>query len=80
MSFKTIEIVDKIFTDQTGKFSIISNKGSKYIMVLYDHASNTILTELIKNRSQQEIIRMQTKFHNYPTDKGYTPKVQILDN
>ena len=49
-------------------------------MVLYHHDTNTIIVEAIKNRSEQEIIRAQTKFHDYLTDRGYTPKVQILDN
>ena len=80
VSFKVVEITGKIYTDQTGKFPITSSRGNKYIMVLYDHDTNAILVEAIKNRPDQEIIRAQTKLHDYCTDRGYTPKVQILDN
>ena len=80
ISFKTIELAGKVFTDQTGKFPITSSKGSKYIMVLFAHDPNAILAESMKNRSQQEMIRATTKMHEYLTERGFKPQVQILDN
>jgi hypothetical protein len=41
----------QIYTDQTGLFPMISSKGNKYIMVLYEYDGNAILTEPIKNRT-----------------------------
>jgi hypothetical protein len=32
-----------IYMDQTGRFPLVSSKGNKYIMVLYDYDSNAIL-------------------------------------
>jgi hypothetical protein len=32
----------KIYTDQTGRFPVVSSKGNKYIMMLYDYDSNAI--------------------------------------
>jgi hypothetical protein len=33
----------QIYTDQTGRFPVVSSKGNKYIMILYDYDSNAIL-------------------------------------
>ena len=73
MSFKTVEIVGKVLTDQTGRLPITSSKGSKYVKVLFTEDINVILGELIKN-SQQEIIRVTTKVHEYLTDSGFKPQ------
>ena len=75
-----LELSGKIFTDQTGKFPITSSKGSKYVMVLFAHDINAILAEPMKNRSQEEIMRATKKLHEYLTDRGFKPEVQILDN
>jgi hypothetical protein len=39
----------QIYTDQTGRFSVVSSKGNKYIMILYDYDSNAILSQPIKD-------------------------------
>jgi hypothetical protein len=44
-----------IYTDQTGSFPVISSKGNKYIMVLYDCDDNAILAEPIKNGTSAEL-------------------------
>jgi hypothetical protein len=41
----------QIYTDQNGRFPVISRKGNKYIMVLYEYDGNAILAEPIKNRT-----------------------------
>jgi hypothetical protein len=41
----------QIYTDQTGRFPVVSIKGKKYIMVLYEYDGNAILAEPIKNRT-----------------------------
>ena len=42
------ETTGNIYTDLTGSFPITSNRGHKYIFVLYDHDSNAILFETLK--------------------------------
>ena len=51
---KYIKVTGKISTDQTGCFPITSSRGSKYLMVLYDHGSNAIIAEPLEiaQRSQ----------------------------
>jgi hypothetical protein len=35
----------QIYTDQTGRFPVISRKENKYIMVVYEYDGNAILAE-----------------------------------
>jgi hypothetical protein len=44
----------QICTDQTGRFPVVSSKGSKYIMIIYDYDSNAILAQPIKDRTAME--------------------------
>jgi hypothetical protein len=46
----TIDAV-QIYTDQNCRFPVISSKGNKYIMVLYEHDYNAILAEQTKNKT-----------------------------
>jgi hypothetical protein len=45
----------QIYTDQTGIFPVVSSKGNKYIMILYDYDSNAILAQPIKDRTAPEL-------------------------
>jgi hypothetical protein len=47
----------QIYTDQTGRFTMVSSKGNKYIMVLCEYDGNTIMTEPITNRTTVELLR-----------------------
>jgi hypothetical protein len=47
----------QIYTDQTGRFPVVSSKGNKYIMILYDYDSNAILAQPIKDRTAAELLR-----------------------
>jgi hypothetical protein len=55
----------KIYTDQTGKFSVLSSRGNKYLFVLYDYE---ILTRAYK------------KLFNQLKKRCLRPQVQLLDN
>jgi hypothetical protein len=47
----------QIYTDQTGIFPVVSSKGNKYIMIVYDYDSNAILAQPIKNRTDPELLK-----------------------
>jgi hypothetical protein len=47
----------QIYTDQTGRFPVVSSKGNKYIMILYDYDSNAILAQPIKDRTAPELLK-----------------------
>ena len=80
MSVETVELTGKVSTDQTGRFPVTSSRGSKYLMVLYDHDSNAIIPEPIKLRSEAELIQAYSVLHSKLTNWGLRPKFQMLDN
>ena len=41
---------NKIYTDQTGRFPVISSRGNKYIMVDFEVNFNNIMAEPMKSR------------------------------
>jgi hypothetical protein len=40
-AFKNVQI----YTDQTGRFPVVSTKGNKHIMSLYEYDDNAIMSE-----------------------------------
>ena len=77
---QTIEFTGKVSTDQTGRFPVTSSRGSKYLMVLYDHDSNTILYEPLTLLNERKLIRATRVLHAYLSDCDLTSQYQILDN
>ena len=49
-------------------------------MVAYDHDSNTIHAEPMKNRSGPEFLKSYTAIHNLLSECGLAPKMHYLDN
>ena len=70
----------KTFSDQTGRFPVTLSKGNKYIMIMYDYNSNSILGEPMKSRTGEEILRAFRKMHGQLKECGITPKLHRLDN
>jgi hypothetical protein len=70
----------QIYTDQTGRFPVVSSKGNKYIMVLYDYDSNAILAQPIKNRTAPELLKAFQFMEQELVAKGLKPKLMKLDN
>jgi hypothetical protein len=44
---KVVTITGQIYSDQTGRFPVLSSRGSKCFMVVYDYDSSAILAEPI---------------------------------
>ena len=70
----------KVSTDQTGRFRVTSSRGSKYLVVLYDHDSNAILSKPLASRNKRKLIQATRVLHAYLFGRGITPQCQILDN
>jgi hypothetical protein len=70
----------KNYTDQTGRFPVISSKGNIYIIVLYEYDDNAILAEPIKNRTSAELLRAFQVMETKLTARGRQPKLMRLDN
>jgi hypothetical protein len=55
--YVTIMETGQIYTDLTGRFSTTSHSGNKYILVLYDYVSNSVLFTPMKHRGNKEMVR-----------------------
>jgi hypothetical protein len=72
--------VGQIYTDQIGIFPVVSSKGNKYIMILYDYDSNAILAQPIKDRTAPELLRAFQVMEQELVARGLKPKLMKLDN
>ena len=70
----------KIATDLTVKFPVTSNRGNKYLLVLYDHDSYCILIRPMKSRADSYFIRVFTELHKHLLTRGIKPAYTRLDN
>ena len=70
---QTMEFTGKVSTDQTGRFSVTSSRGSKYLMVLYDHNNTAILAQTLTSCNKRELVRAARVLHAYLSNRGLTP-------
>jgi hypothetical protein len=70
----------QIYTDQTGRFPVVSSKGKKYIMILYDYDSNAILAQPIKYQTAPELLKAFQFMEQELVARGLKPKLMKLDN
>jgi hypothetical protein len=70
----------QIYTDQTGRFPVVSSKGNKYFMILYDYDSNAILAQPIKDRTAPELLKAFQIMEHELVARGLKPKLMKLDN
>jgi hypothetical protein len=70
----------QIYTDQTGRVPVVSSKGNKYIMILYDYDSNAILAQPIKDRTAPELLKAFQVMEQSLVARGLKPKLMKLDN
>jgi hypothetical protein len=70
----------QIYTDQTGRFHVVSSKGNKYIIILYDYDSNAILAQPIKDRTSPELLKAFQFMEQELVARALKPKLIKLDN
>jgi hypothetical protein len=70
----------QIYTDQTGRFPVVSSKGNNYIMIVYDYDSNAILAQPIKDRTSPELLKAFQVMEQELVARGLKPKLMKLDN
>jgi hypothetical protein len=75
-------VVDQgqLYTDLTGKFPVQSSKGNSYVMLCYIYDCNYIKVVPMKSRYASEWVKSYDSIHQDITVKGFTPKLQTLDN
>ena len=69
-----------MFTDQTGQFLTRSQRGKKYIMVMVEVDSNTILVEPVTSQKDAEMIRAYDALLTRLGRARIIPTKHILDN
>jgi hypothetical protein len=69
------------YHDLTGRSPHCSSQGNEYLLVVYDHDSNSILHVALKNKAAAEIKRgCWISIHERLMRGGNQPKIYILDN
>jgi hypothetical protein len=71
---------NQIYTDLTGRFSTTSLSANKYILILYDYDSSSVLSDPMKNRGDKDIIRAFDVLIQSLIIRGLKPHLQRLDN
>lgn len=66
--------------DQTGRFTILSNKVNQYIMFMYEYDSNAILIHPMKNRTAAEITNAFPVLHKCLCRVVLKPQFDKLNN
>jgi hypothetical protein len=75
-----VDLHNTLYTDQTGRFPVVSSLGNRYVMVLHHVDSNSSWIEGLKNNSEGELILARRRALARMTRRGITPRHQILDN
>ena len=68
------------YFDLTGGFPYVSTRGYKYIFILYDYDSNSILAEPLRTRNAGELKQAWIKLHVKLQNSGFHPSTYIMDN
>ena len=67
-------------SDQTGKSPRISNRGIRYLFVLYIYNAIAIKVIPIKIRRKEELLRAYKEMYEYFTQRVFKPHLHKIDN
>ena len=70
----------RTYSDLTGHFIVPSSQGNKYIFILYDHDSNTIHAEPMRDQHAATILTAYKKLYDLLFLCCKCPQLHILDN
>ena len=80
IAFLAADTDSTVYTDLTGKFPVTSRLGNKYVMVLYHYDSNGVILRPMKNRSDDEALRVYADMYEFLEARNCKPKLNIMDN
>ena len=69
-----------MYTDQKGKLPHSSSRGNNYQMIIYEIDGASTWVEVMKNRTEGEMIEARRRGLNRMRQQGITPAHQVLDN
>jgi len=79
--FMQVHAIDGvIFSNQTGRFPITSNRGKAYIVVFYVYDANYIHSIPIKSRSKEVLLRAYHEVYEWLLVRGFKPLLHKMDN
>jgi hypothetical protein len=71
---------NQIYSDITGRSPTTLLSGNKYILILYDYDSNSLLSAPMKNRGDKEMVRAFDFLIQSLIVRGLKPHLQHFDN
>jgi hypothetical protein len=74
------DVTELVYSDQTGRFPVVSSQGHKYIMVLIKVDGNYIALEPMNSREASEMTRAYNEIMDRLQNQGIKPTKQMLDN
>jgi hypothetical protein len=74
------DLTGTIYSDQTGRFPVTSNRGHAYLVLFYVYNANFITSIPIKNHTKEELLRAYQQTYKYLSTKGFTPRLHKMDN
>ena len=63
-----------------GRFPYRSSNSMQFCFALYSYDTNTILVELLQNRTAKELVKAYSKIIIYLNNRSYKPNKNFLDN
>ena len=67
----TTEVDGRLYTDQTGRLPITSNRGNCYVIIFYAVDSNYIKSYPIKSRHRSQLLKAYEEVYSYLRVRGY---------
>jgi hypothetical protein len=74
------EITGEVFTNQTGRFPITSNRGQAYLVIFYIYDANFIMSIPIKNCTKEELLQAYQITYKYLSSQGFKLQLHKMDN
>ena len=75
-----IEHIRKLYTEYTGRFTIRSCSGNKYLIIAYYCDFNTILVVPFKSRKDSHQLLAYNEVMTHLKQRNHLVEIQILDN
>lgn len=75
-----LPITGKIYTNQTGQFTIPSSSSMNYLFVLYEHDFNYIHAVVIQSCTKSQLLQAYKSGIGMFKSSGFIPKMKRLDN
>ena len=63
--FETVVDAGKVYSYQTGCFSVAYSKGENYVFILYSYDANAVLSNPFRSITGKDVLHAYTTCHEY---------------